>query len=535
MTLIATITPHDLRAAALGGEELAVIDVREGDAYVANGHISIAVELPLSELELKAYALLPRLGVRLVVTDDDGGSLAVLAATRLTALGYTGVAVLEGGLAGWQAAGFILITGQHALSKALGEVVERRDHTPRITASQLRDRFAAGEGLVVVDTRPLEEFNHIALPDGIAAPGAELLFRVFDAAPDPATPIVVNCAGRTRAIIGAQALINAGVPNPVVSLENGTAAWLLDGLTPAHGATREAAAPSPEGLARARQAQQRLARRFGIAPLSADALEAFRADATRRTLYLFDIRTEREFDAGHLPGSRHVPGGQLVQNTDRFIGTRQGRIVLADTPDLVRSTITASWLLQLGLHDVHVYPAEPGELSAIGPVAPPLPPLPEPRAVIAPLELSRLLAGGKATVLDLDPAEPYFRVRRFIPGSFVARRSTLAARLASVPGEGPIVLTSGDGVLAAFAASDPLGPGTRPVLVLQGGTEAWIAAGLGFQTGSGQPALHPSEALPKPLSLPERRAYLDAYVAWGHSIGAELERDGLVRFPAFPA
>jgi hypothetical protein len=73
------------------------------------------------------------------------------------------------------------------------------------------------------------------------------------------------------------------------------------------------------------------------------------------------------------------------------------------------------------------------------------------------------------------------------------------------------------------------------VLVLQGGTEAWIAAGLGFQTGTGQPALDASEALPKPLSLPERRAYLDAYVAWGHSIGAALERDGLVRFPAFPA
>ena len=116
-------------------------------------------------------------------------------------------------------------------------MVERRDHTPRITASQLRDRFAAGEDLVVLDTRPLEEFNHIALPEGIAAPGAELLFRVFDAAPDPATPIVVNCAGRTRAIIGAQALINAGVPNPVVSLENGTAAWLLAELTPARGAT----------------------------------------------------------------------------------------------------------------------------------------------------------------------------------------------------------------------------------------------------------------------------------------------------------
>ncbi|CAH2599930.1 conserved protein of unknown function [Rhodovastum atsumiense] len=531
--LPATITPEELRRIALSGAEIAVVDVREGDAYINGGHISIAVELPLSELELKALALLPRRGITLAVTDDDGESLAPLAARRLAAIGYTDVRVLAGGLAGWVAAGFRLITGQHALSKALGEVIERRDHTPRITAEELRDRFAAGEEFVVFDTRPLDEFHFISLPEGIAAPGAELLHRVFDAVPSSQTPIVVNCAGRTRAIIGAQALINAGLPNPVVSLENGTAAWQLAGLAPVHGATREAARPSATGLTKAKEAQHRLAQRFGIVPLSPEQLTAFRNAADARTLYLYDIRTAGEFAAGHLPGSRHAAGGQLVQNTDRFIGTRQGRIVLIDDADLVRATITASWLLQLGLADVHVYPASPGELNETGPVDDPLPPLPAPAATIAPQALSRLLAGNHAVVIDLDPAEPYHRIRRHIPGARVGRRGTLAARLASLPDTIPVVLTSKDGRLAALAAADLHGATSRELLVLEGGTDGWIDAGLGFETGVDQLPLDPSEALPQPLTLDQRRAYFDSYVAWGHVIGEELAQDGLVQFPRF--
>ena len=61
-------------------------------------------------------------------------------------------------------------------------------------------------------------------------PGAELVLRVHDIAPSPDTLIVVNCAGRTRSIIGAQSLINAGVPNKVVALRNGTMGWHLAGL-----------------------------------------------------------------------------------------------------------------------------------------------------------------------------------------------------------------------------------------------------------------------------------------------------------------
>ena len=97
-----SVTPEQLRREVLDPDEIAVVDVREGDHY-ASGHISVTVELPFSEIELRAAPLLPRGSVRIVVTDDDGAALA--AATRLQALGYRNVRVLAGGLQAWKAEG----------------------------------------------------------------------------------------------------------------------------------------------------------------------------------------------------------------------------------------------------------------------------------------------------------------------------------------------------------------------------------------------------------------------------------------------
>jgi rhodanese-related sulfurtransferase len=529
-----SVTPEQLRREVLDPDEIAVVDVREGDHY-ASGHISVAVELPFSEIELRAALLLPRGSVRIVVTDDDGASLALAAATRLQALGYRNVRALAGGLQAWNAEANELITGLNSLSKALGEFVERRYHTPKITAGELRDLIASGEDVVVLDTRPLEEFNHISIPGGIAAPGAELLYRFFDAVPSPGTRVVVNCAGRTRAIIGAQGLLNADVPNAVVSLENGTIAWLLTGLEPARGATTQANPPSTQGLAKAREASARVAARFGVRTIDRALLDTFEAERGERTLYLFDIRTAEEFEAGHLPGAVSVPGGQLVQATDRYVGVREARIVLLDDPDLVRATITASWLLQLGLDDVFVYPASETDRTEFGPA--------EKRVLgdlydgelLQPSDLAALITSG-ATLLDLEAAPPYFRERRYIPGSIVARRSTLLGRLDRVPGTGPIVLTSSDGALARLAATELVWRTRRRVLALAGGTAGWIAAGLG-EPGRGldQPALDPSEALPWPPTLDERRAALAAFLHRGDRIVEQLDRDGLVRLRQAPA
>jgi rhodanese-related sulfurtransferase len=526
------VTPDELREAVLGDGEVAIVDVREGDRY-ASGHVSVAVELPFSEIELRVRALLPRFGIPIIVTDDDGASLAPAAALRLRDIGYTDVSVLKGGLKAWSAQGNELITGLNSLSKALGEFVERHYHTPRITAEQLKARIDAGESLVILDTRPLDEFNFISIPGGIAAPGAELLYRAFDAAPSPTVPVVVNCAGRTRAIIGAQALLNAGFPNPVVSLENGTQAWLLAGYEPGRGATEQAPLPTGEGLKRARQAAAKIAARFGVTQIDKAKLDQFRFEQADRTLYLLDIRTREEYAAGHVPGSRSAPGGQVVQATDRFIGTRQGRVVLIDESDLVRSTITASWLIQLGLDHVYVYAAAAEERIESGPERIPAPGKTNASDVVSPHQLAALLDAGGAVVVDLEAAPPYFLERRYVPGSFVGRRSTLANHIDRVPGVGSIVLTSSDGALAALAAAELAGRFSRPILALAGGTDAWIAAGLHVQTGLDQPSLDPAEALPQIPTLDERRVNLAAYVHWGDIIVDQLSRDGLVRFRAF--
>lgn len=526
---IETITVSELREAARDGREIAVVDVREGQHWLA-GHISIAVELPYGEIALQAPRLLPRRTVRVVVSDDDGGELAQAAARRLIDLGYTDVRILAGGLEEWTHLGFELITGQFSLSKALGEFVERTDHTPRITVDALKARIDSGEKLVILDTRPLEEFNYISIPGGIAAPGAELLYRVFEAVPSPDTPVVINCAGRTRAIIGAQALLNAGFPNPIVSLENGTSAWLLAGYEPGRGETRAVGTPSPAALEKAKAAGAHVAERFGVSTITREQLDAFRAEAGEHTLYLFDVRTKEEFLAGHVPGARSAPGGQLVQTTDRFVGVRQARIVLVDDPDLVRSRITASWLIQMDLPHVHVYPASPAELTEQGAERIDIAGLPADVASVTAPELQQHLADGTTVLIDLEPAPPYYRTRTYIPGSLVGQAASLPRRLAQIPGTGRIVVTSANGVAARFAAEALAAVTTRPVAALDGGTDAWIAAGLPVAQGLDQPGLDPSEALPGLPTLDERRVTLAAYVRWGDHITDQLTRDGLVTF-----
>ena len=83
--------------------------------------------------------------------------------------------------------------------------------------------------------------------------------------PDPDTLVVVNCAGRTRSIIGCQSLSNAGIPNRVVALKDGTMGWDLAGFECERGATRVAPAPSAAGHGQgAARRPSACAQRFGV-------------------------------------------------------------------------------------------------------------------------------------------------------------------------------------------------------------------------------------------------------------------------------
>src|SRR5207344_1022127 len=196
---------------------------------------------------------------------------------------------LQGGVAAWAKARLELFSGVHVPSKAFGEYIEHVNHTPSIAADELEALLRSGADMVVVDSRPFDEYRRVSIPTATNVPGAELVLRIHDIAPKPDTLVVVNCAGRTRSIIGAQSLINAGLPNKVVALRNGTMGYTLAGLMPDSGKTKRYTDPSTDGLARAKTAAERVAKRFGVMRIDLKALESFRADRTR-TLYVFDVR-----------------------------------------------------------------------------------------------------------------------------------------------------------------------------------------------------------------------------------------------------
>src|SRR5918992_2002044 len=263
------MTPTRLKNLLMEERELALLDVREQGVHY-RGHPFFASSAPLSRLELMIPELVPRRGAPVVVLDGGEERLAKTAATRLTAMGYSDVVVLEGGCAKWKAAGGELFSGVNVPSKAFGEFVEHRYDTPRIPPEELKRWLDEGRKVVVLDSRPFEEYHRMSIPGGIDTPGAELAFRVHDLAPDPDTVVVVNCAGRTRSIIGCQSLRNAGIPNRVVALKDGTMGWDLAGFTCERGSSRVAPPPSDEARAKARRLADSVAQRFEVKTVRPD-------------------------------------------------------------------------------------------------------------------------------------------------------------------------------------------------------------------------------------------------------------------------
>ncbi|MDO7842049.1 rhodanese-like domain-containing protein [Sphingomonas immobilis] len=337
-------TPLEVRQALLAGSEIALIDVRE-EAEFALGHPLFAAQLPVRRIEAEARWRIPRLDTPIVVY-DAGEGLAADAVEKLEALGFTEVRLLDGGLAGWKAAGYELFEDVNSYSKAFGELVEHNRHTPSLPAEEVQALIDEKADIAILDARRFDEYATMSIPTGQSAPGAELVLRARAAAPDPDTTIIVNCAGRTRSIIGTQSLINAGLPNRIFALRNGTIGWTLAGQSLDTGRQQAAPDPEGEGVTEARATARRVAYRAGVKRLSWADLDVLKADSAR-TLYLYDVRQPAAFEAGHLPGFRNAQGGQLVQETDHYAPVRGSRIVLSD--DLgPRADMTASWLAQLG-------------------------------------------------------------------------------------------------------------------------------------------------------------------------------------------
>jgi rhodanese-related sulfurtransferase len=522
-----SITAAELRRRYQAGGEIAIIDARE-EAVFHERHLLMASCLPLSRLELIAPGLLPRRSAPIVVT-DDGEGLAERAAARLAEGGYTDVSVLEGGVKAWEAAGLPIYSGVHVPSKAFAEVVEHDYGTPWISVEELAERQKRGENMAIFDSRSYEEYHTNTIPGSVSVPGAELVYRFQQMVPSPDTFVVVNCGGRTRSIIGAQSLIDAGVPNRVVSLKDGTMAWHLAGLGIKAGATDRAPEVSADGITTARQRAEAVARRYGVPVIDRATLAQWQREADRSTLYVMDVRDPAEYRAGHLPGSAMAPGGQLVQETDSWLGVWGARVVLVDDTG-VRARMTASWLrrmgwdasvLEGGLDGAELERGIPEAKSDIFPLGGP-----EPGAV-QPSELR----GSADVVVDLALSRQHRQGH--IPGAWFAIRARLAGALDKLPAAGELVLTSEYGTIARYAAAELRT--RRPVKVLGGGTAAWKAAGLPLETGMGPLASEPDDvALSARDRASDRERYMREYLAWEIDLVNQIARDEDCRFRLAP-
>jgi predicted metal-dependent enzyme (double-stranded beta helix superfamily)/rhodanese-related sulfurtransferase len=521
-----------IRETLLQRQEIAILDVREEDPF-AQCHPLFAANLPLGRIEADAWTRITRLDTFIVVygTAFNGDDLALPAARTLKRMGYTNVHLLAGGLQGWQDAGGEVFRDVNVPSKSFGELVESKRHTPSLSAQEVKALIDSKADVVVMDARRFDEYQTMSIPSGISVPGAELVLRARALAPSATTRIIVNCAGRTRSIIGTQSLINSGIPNPVSALRNGTIGWTLAGQELVKGASDHFPEVNDAIRTKAAASAFAVAMRAGVKRVRLDELSTWLADNTRTT-YFFDVRTPQEYSAGHVAGARSAPGGQLVQETDHQAAVRGARLVLCDT-DGTRAHMSASWLAQMGW-EVYVLAGLRAEDFTHTDVAPL--PLPETQGKVTPVQVEQVKAwladrSSHTVVLDFSTSAQY--IQGHIHSAWWVLRTQLKDSLAAAHKGHRYVLTCQNGSVSRFAVADVQAAVKAGIEVvwLEGGNAAWLAAGGKLQTGDHQMAVERVDRYRRPYEGTNNPVEaMQGYLDWEFGLVDQLARDGTHHF-----
>ena len=521
-----------IRETLLQRQEIAILDVREEDPF-AQCHPLFAANLPLGRIEADAWTRIPRLDTLIVVygTSFNGDDLALPAARTLKRMGYTNVHLLTGGLQGWQDAGGEVFRDVNVPSKSFGELVESKRHTPSLSAQEVKALIDSKADVVVMDVRRFDEYQTMSIPSGISVPGAELVLRARALAPSATTRIIVNCAGRTRSIIGTQSLINSGIPNPVSALRNGTIGWTLAGQELVKGAKEHFPEVDDATRAKAAASAFAVAMRAGVKRVRMDELNTWLADNTRTT-YFFDVRTPEEFASGHVAGARSAPGGQLVQETDHQAAVRGARLVLCDT-DGTRANMSASWLAQMGweVYVVAGLTAEDFKHTDVPPLR-----LPEPQGKVPAVDVAKVKAwladrNSHTVVLDFSTSAQY--IQGHIHSAWWVLRTQLKDSLVAAHKGHRYVLTCQNGSVSRFAVAEVQAAVKAGIEVvwLEGGNAAWLAAGGKLQTGDHQMAVERVDRYRRPYEGTNNPVEaMQGYLDWEFGLVEQLARDGTHHF-----
>jgi rhodanese-related sulfurtransferase len=522
------ISAKDLSALLQGKSKFGLIDVREAGEYNSS-HIADSSLISRKELEFRMDVSAPVKSEKLVICDDDGRR-ATLAAATLEGMGFTNVLVLDRGVNQWSTEGFPTEWGSNVISKDFGERMEVEHHVPEIEATELHERIERGDKLVILDTRTPEEYQRFCIPGGRSVPGGELALRVTDITKDldPDTTVIVNCAGRTRSVIGTRVLQRMGLTN-IFGLKNGTSGWLLAGYELETGGDRlDLPEPSTEGLAAAETYAATLAKEDGVRYLDVDAVQTMLDERGQKTCYFVDVRTTEEYTNGHIPGFRWFPGGQVVQRSDDVLVVKNCPVVFS-CDGHARATFIASWYRQFGFEEVYAVNggttawADSGRQLETGSGNNSPNGLDEARSQVKLVSPQELDGNKPASIINVENSQDFSSGH--VPGARWVPRGSLELQIADIAADktASIAVTCNNGQNAALAGATLKGLGYQDVSVLEGGMAAWRQAGLGVEQGLSGVMRAPTDVV---VSGPERNfADMMNYLRWETALGEKYAAD----------
>jgi rhodanese-related sulfurtransferase len=267
--------------------------------------------------------------------------------------------------------------------------------------------------------------------------------------------------------------------------------WVLAGFELETKPVRRGPLAPAESRAKADELALRIAKEEQIRWISTEEIIDAATGNIQGVTYLIDVRSEDEYETGHIAGSIAVPGGQAVQRADDFIAVRNAKVVFV-SERFARAVMAAYWYGRMGLGNVSVLQGgiqgwlESGRGLVRGPNRK------EPLGydsgkksarLRTPPELQSVLRDSTMTILDVGASSDYKTAH--IPNAKWLSRGWLEENLPHhVPKkDSPLLITCPDGRQSVFAARTLASTGYTNVLVVDGGVRAWQAAGYPTEGG----------------------------------------------------